>query len=44
MGNPKSLKGGAEWVLFGAGAGLIALVVASLFPSIIPARAAQQRL
>jgi hypothetical protein len=37
--DPKTFQGIAVWALFGLGVGLTALLVASLFPQIIPARA-----
>jgi hypothetical protein len=36
--NPESLSGFIIWFFFGFGAALFALLVASLFPGIIPAR------
>lgn len=37
--DPESLKGGFYIFLMGLGAGLTALVIAQIFPSIIPAQA-----
>jgi hypothetical protein len=37
--DPESFKGGLAIVLMGVGAGLTALIIAQLFPSIIPAQA-----
>jgi hypothetical protein len=39
MMDPETLHGAAAWALFGLGATILALLVASLFPGIIPARA-----
>jgi hypothetical protein len=43
-GDPKTLMGAAGWIALGAGAAVVALLVGSLVPSIIPARASQSRL
>ena len=43
-GDPKTAKGLVGWVLLGTIASLLALGVGTLFPSIIPARAAQTHL
>lgn len=37
--DPETLRGAAMWFLFGLGSTVLALLVASLFPGIIPARA-----
>jgi len=42
--NPETLRGAAIWMLFGLGSTILALLVASLFPGIIPARAQQVNL
>jgi hypothetical protein len=42
--SPMTGKGFATWALFGLGAAFIALLVAYLFPSIIPAQAAATKL
>lgn len=44
LGDPKSFKGGISWALLGLGGSLVALFVGSIFPRIIPARAAGVRL
>jgi len=36
---PDTFRGMLFWMLLGAGAGMTALLAASLFPNIIPARA-----
>jgi len=38
--DPKSSKGALHVILMGAGGAVVALLIASFFPSIIPARAA----
>lgn len=43
-GNPKTGKGFLGWVALGAFAALGALLVGTMVPSIIPARATQSRL
>lgn len=43
-GDPKSGKGFAGWVALGALAAVAALLVGTLVPSIIPARASASRL
>ena len=42
--NPGSGKGALHVVLMGAGGAVVALLIASFFPSIIPARAAGVKL
>lgn len=42
--DPETLTGAAIWFLFGFGSALFALLVASLFPGIIPARVQQTTL
>lgn len=42
--NPKSVKGAASWITLGAVVGLVALLVGSLFPKLIPMRAASQQI
>jgi len=37
--DPQTLQGAAAWAALGLGATVLALLVASLFPGIIPARA-----
>jgi len=44
MDHPGSAMGALHAVLLGAGAALIALVIAQYFPSIIPARASTVKL
>jgi hypothetical protein len=39
MGDPQTFRGIIGWGLFGLGVGVTALLIASLFPRIIPARA-----
>jgi hypothetical protein len=43
-GDPKTGKGFAGWVALGSLAALMALLVGSLAPSILPARATQTKL
>jgi hypothetical protein len=43
-GDPKTVKGGIGWVFLGATAAVLALLVGSMVPSIIPARASQAKL
>ena len=44
MGDPMTAKGAVHWLAFGALAAGLALLVGTLVPGIIPARAASQRL
>lgn len=44
MGDPMTAKGAAHWLAFGALAAGLALLVGTLVPGIIPARAAGVRL
>lgn len=44
MDSPKSSKGALHLVFMGAGGAIVALLIASFFPSIIPARAAAVKL
>lgn len=37
--DPETLRGAAAWAMLGLGATVLALLVASLFPGIIPSRA-----
>lgn len=43
-GDPKTASGALGWVALAAIASVVALVAASMVPSIIPARASQSRL
>jgi|HubBroStandDraft_3_1064219.scaffolds.fasta_scaffold914748_1 hypothetical protein len=36
---PDSFRGMVGWVLFGVGVGVTALLIATLFPNLIPAKA-----
>ncbi len=42
--NPNSAKGALHFIVFGFGGAIVALLVAQLFPSIIPAQATGVRL
>lgn len=42
--DPKSVNGALGWITVGALAAIAALIVGSMFPQIIPARATQSRL
>lgn len=42
--NPKTGSGALHWIVMGAGGAVVALLVASFFPSIVPARAAAVKL
>lgn len=42
--NPAHPQGALHWVFLGTGGALVALVVATFFPSLIPARATQTKL
>lgn len=42
--NPHDYHGAAHWILYGAAAALVALVVSVYFPAIIPARATNVKL
>jgi hypothetical protein len=44
MDHPADATGALHFILFGAGAAIIALIIAQFFPSIIPARAAAVKL
>lgn len=44
MGDPKTFSGGIHWFFLGLVGSALALTVATLVPSIIPARAVAQRL
>jgi hypothetical protein len=43
-GDPTTASGAFGWIALGAVAAVLALVVGTMFPSIIPARATQSRL
>jgi hypothetical protein len=43
-GDPKTGSGAVGWVVLGSVAAVLALLVGTMFPSIIPARATQSRL
>jgi hypothetical protein len=42
--DPKSFSGFSHWALLGFGGAIVALLVAYLFPSFIPAKSAATRL
>jgi hypothetical protein len=42
--NPKTGSGALHWIFMGAGGAVVALLIASFFPSIVPARAAAVKL
>jgi hypothetical protein len=44
MEEPKSLAGFTHWAMLGFGGAIVALLVAYLFPSIIPAKSAATKL
>ncbi len=44
MHNPSTAKGALSWAIFGFSAAVVALLVGSLFPSIIPTGATKVRL
>lgn len=44
MGDPMTGKGAAHWIAFGALAAGLALLIGTLVPGIIPARAASVKL
>lgn len=44
MDDPKSFSGFTHWAFLGIGGAIVALLVAYLFPSIIPAKSAATKL
>lgn len=44
MDDPKTFSGFTHWALLGFGGAIVALLVAYVFPSIIPAKSAATRL
>jgi hypothetical protein len=44
MDDPKGLSGFTHWAMLGFGGAIVALLVAYLFPSIIPAKSAATKL
>lgn len=43
-GDPRTFKGFTSWIVLGFIAGGVALLVGTMFPKVIPARASQVRL
>ena len=44
MDDPKTGSGAMHWILLGVGGAIVALLVAYLFPSLIPAQSAATKL
>jgi hypothetical protein len=44
LGDPRTIKGGFSWAFLGIGGAVVALLIAYLFPGVIPAQASAQKL
>ena len=44
LGDPKTAGGAFSWALLGVGGSIVALLIAYLFPSVIPGKSAATRL